>query len=108
MLSGRNNFRVTPAAGVGIAVDDASHFVRLGAMSPTRAERAGPEAQAGMTVEHVVAHGDWQQPHVTWLRRLTTPFLRHLTARCFDPIVRVAGSTPEEFVIDSGKQDRLP
>jgi hypothetical protein len=58
MLSGRNNFRVTPAAGVGIAVDDASHFVRLGAMSPARAERAGPEAQAGMTVEHVIAHGE--------------------------------------------------
>jgi hypothetical protein len=63
MLSGRNDFRVTPAAGVGIAVDDASHFVGLGAMSPARAERAGPEdhfrdPQAGMTLERVVAHGE--------------------------------------------------
>ena len=56
------------------------------------------------SVSEVMPEGDWQQPHVTWLRRLATPFLRHLTARWFVPIVRVAGSTPEEFVIDGGRK----
>ena len=46
--------------------------------------------------------GYWKQPPVTWLRRLATPFLRHLAAQWFTPIVRVAGSTPEEFVLSDG------